>query len=717
MPFHNFLIYDSYYQLKYCKFNFNFDRFQKMFSLSVDLSKDELFEQFLELNNFDYLKPYTMKPIFEQLFDPITNQMIEYLNLYGVPHGNWLTYQLLDISSDDLMLNQFEIIYYPHDKYNRIQDYNYVDNDGFMNYNKYNFDYVKYSSDMSIYGSKLLIFTDFIVRCLKNPDLVDGYGILDEFKIYFKPMTSDILAHIENYGLFSNLLASKYNDLNIDLEQFIIDNSDLNLKNKSEAYDYIISNGQFELLPIKFIQPKPTLFDITKSGVCTIYSNTYYHQLESNEPNILPSYGGFLYMYSDNNYYLITTYNILADSPDIIYVYALFENSKINQYIAFKIIGYDKMSNILVAIYDPDNYFNIIRSSTLEYQTPIKIKLDDKIDQTELIYSITNIDEGDNLALLTGSVIKTNYGGSFSHYNLTDNELVPESMIVHIYTYSTMIGSPILIKTDPEKMMVIGIIVRKFDDYNLNDLSNLALAINGYLLDNIIQSIILKWGYVGELFPNNDILLIEDYIKDGFPKAWLGIQGKYYNPNLKFEYDPFSNFAYIGGLVITNIICGYNTQTNQYVFSSTELINKNIIRLFSPLENSLLYKRFIESGSIPIVIKTIKFYDCLTNQFQTIDFGKYGSQKPYSRYVYGQQYVSSTSISNYTNPVKYYFQPIIIYYYYFNGIKWIFENCQIGSANDDFYIEYSINNYKYLQNKFEFPLILFPYLKSYYINI
>ena len=70
---------------------------------------------------------------------------------------------------------------------------------------------------------------------------------------------------------------------------------------------------------------------------------------------------GFLYKDNDGNYYLITAYHILEKYHDQRYLYAIFENDESNNFAAqFRIIGYDIITDIIMAIYDPTLNYNIL---------------------------------------------------------------------------------------------------------------------------------------------------------------------------------------------------------------------------------------------------------------------------------------------------------------------------------------------------------------------
>jgi hypothetical protein len=134
-----------------------------------------------------------------------------------------------------------------------------------------------------------------------------------------------------------------------------------------------------------------------------------------------------------------------------------------------------------------------------------------------------------------------------------------------------------------------------------------------------------------------------------------------------------------------------------------------------------MYKRFITNGNVPIVIKSITYYDRISNEMSKLTVGKFGQQQPYSKFVYAQQYItlmpSNNTGANYYNIYNLEFAPIIIDYYYYDGMNWQEDTESIGDNTDSWYVNYTDNiGNIYHQHKFEYPLILLPYFKEYSIS-
>ena len=698
----NFLIYDQSHNLIYSKHNFNFDYFINTIPIPASFTNKNkyvrYFQYFLHLHDWSYNQKYTIKPEYVKYFTPITSDIISYLNNFG------------NYSKES------GILYY-HDPNDKVQDFFNTTGDKFMAYNKFTFNFNKFMLDFNIYGSKLLLFNDFISRNYYSPS-PSFFIVYDDLRPYFKEITQDIIDYISSQAVFSNLKISDKSIYTIDYEKFIVNNPILisQLKNKYTDFnqntnkyidDYIRSDGQFEFLDISYVKNvKP--IDQLKTNVCTVYIKT---------PEISPSMCGFLYNEEDT-YYVITSSKLINKYPSVEKLYCLFENDTENQLVEFRIIGFDVVSNILMGIYDKLSPHNIMFNSNLSNQKLIQIDRTKINNEGSDVYVIGNLGLEDSSTTIKASVMKTNYGGGFSIKNSI--EIVPESIMLNSYFYNTIIGSPIYysnnINDTNESITIIGIVTENFTK---NSQGNYMLGLNNKLLYLIIKSILSKWNHVLSNYDNIEQISnnqIDSYIRNGFPKAWLGIDAMYYHYDAKFVYSEMTNFPYIGGLIVKNIILGYNTITNMLVYDGSKLNAKESIRLFSPLEDTLIHKRITNSG-VPIIIKYITFYNLITNEVSKHYLGKFGSQKNYSEYVYGHQYYESISLDGYTNIYKYLFNPVQINYYYYNGIIWINETINIGSDNDDFYVNYKNEVCSYLQNKFEYPEILYKYQKVYDINV
>jgi len=493
--------------------------------------------------------------------------------------------------------------------------------------------------------------------------------------------------------------------------------------------DYICMEGQFDInLSLKYIEDPVLPIEICKNTVCTVFLNT---------PNGTPTRCGFTFWVYYN---VITSYDIIEDYSYIKTFFALFENRYTTQILEYNIMGFDKISNIMVGelVDNPDNKakYNIL-VSYMNYDANNFI---DGIDVTKIfpnilgsnVYVIGNMDNDDNLTTINASLMKTDYGGGFSKYG--SNEIMPESVVINSYFHKTCIGSPIFYSAninDPkEQIYILGMITKDFNKLNNGSNTNLMLGLNYILLNTVIKSIanspnagwyypvIEKYGFdLSANFINN---VNDSFLREGYTRAWLGIDAIYYSYKSKYLYPELANFPYVGGLIVKNIIIGYDIIKNSFVFDGYKNTNKSIIRLFSPLENSQLHMHIVKT-CLPVVIEYITFLNIIYGDVTNLYLGKYSNQKPYSHYVYGHQsIITDPKVENllygYVNVQKKYFNPIKIKYWYFNGLDWNHNIITIGSLDDDFYVDYSNEIYKYKQNKFEYPSILYNYQNTYSIN-
>jgi hypothetical protein len=246
------------------------------------------------------------------------------------------------------------------------------------------------------------------------------------------------------------------------------------------------------------------------------------------------------------------------------------------------------------------------------------------------------------------------------------------------------------------------------------------MAMEVYLLDNIIQTIIGNWFLFTQNFNLTSQTEIDTFVKIGYTKAWLGITNQYYHPILVSKYKELGNLQFVGGLLVTNFIVGFNVRDTKLVYSANELIDHNVIALYGPLLKSRMYKRFTTNGNVPLVIKSIKYFDSVDSCINTINLGKFGSQDSYSRYVYGQcpiAYFPLDSGLGYHNPLKGEYGPITIEYFYYNGNVWQYDIETIGGNDNSWFKTYKDNaGNLYYQHLFEFPQILIPYIETYAIS-
>ena len=130
--FQDFVVFDNNKTLQYSQFNFNFYSYALNFGL-VGESNDMIFRDFLQRNNFDYAQPYLVLPNLVQYFTPMTQQIIDYVNFYSfTAHFGYLGSIFASanvISNQDLLAQQFDLIYYTEEQLPRMQDFYFDDPD------------------------------------------------------------------------------------------------------------------------------------------------------------------------------------------------------------------------------------------------------------------------------------------------------------------------------------------------------------------------------------------------------------------------------------------------------------------------------------------------------------------------------------------------------------------------------------------------------------
>jgi hypothetical protein len=229
---------------------------------------------------------------------------------------------------------------------------------------------------------------------------------------------------------------------------------------------------------------------------------------------------------------------------------------------------------------------------------------------------------------------------------------------------------------------------------------------------SILNSIILSYWLNSK--DDSNLVKLNNKIKNGFPVIWLGTEHEYWLPESQNKYKELVNLDYSGGLIVTNFIVGFNFKTNERIYSPRKLNLQEVFEIYGPLLQTKMYKRFIESNSIPIVIKSISYFDGNYGAYVKYFIGKFSNQEPLSNIIYGLQNIGIYNIdrTKYSNNYYKEYPSLYIEYFYYDGNKWILEEILIGNNDKSNYVEYKDNNGKvYLQNKIEYPWILLDYTK------
>ena len=247
------------------------------------------------------------------------------------------------------------------------------------------------------------------------------------------------------------------------------------------------------------------------------------------------------------------------------------------------------------------------------------------------------------------------------------------------------------------------------------------IGVTPFYLDNIASNIILTYALYSELYKDEPIKL-SFFIKNGFPKKWLGINSYYYNQKISKQYfNSLSNFNYLGGVVISKFILGYNWIKDCYVYDTDSISKEGVYVFNSPLINSKMYKRYVDSSRQPIVMTALSFYEGLTGVYKKMKLGKYGNQQGLYNLYYGLTTTGAVNTSNfgegYFNSFARTLSNVIIEYYYYDGLNWIFETEEIGGNSKEWYTTYVDNlGNKFLQNRLSCHYSSYLILKHMFIH-
>ena len=709
-------------QLLYTKYSFNFGLYSSSRNLDANLSNSEIFSLFLIENGTTFDKPYSLLNGLEKFFYPVTQKMIDHINLIGNTHTNYMSYTdpISYISYTKLVEEQFDLIDYNDKQFRFIEDYTYTTDKNNLSFTKYNFDFDSYSNDFNIWGSKLFIFTDFVVRCINLSQALPGtfgYGLPDNFVKYFKTIT-DLSDYLIKYGVTSNDLGTFKNPANIDWNSYKDLNPDLNSNDSEVLKQHYYMYGQFEFRKFNFLKSLSVKknSDLVINGTASIYSAT-------------GLCSGFLFSNGNGNIYLITCYHIIKDAANMNILRASFgitsniDNEQSPTTTAeFVVIGYDAMADIAIAYFDPNLSFNSTFKIDLSPYQTFNLTTSYELNKGDSVFYIGNIGNITTNPVIKGNVMNQKYAGLLDD---TFNIGSPDSIVLDSPSASGLSGSPIWLG-DPNgtdgNITCVGLVNSRLNIDN--DIVSFTQGIQAKIIVNIVSNTIGNWNYFQAVpkFSSNPILI--EYLKAlNSPKSWLGITCSYYNGRFSTQKYPFlNNLPYTGGLVVENFILGFDFITKEFITNVNKLGEFSSIKLNTPLLNTKMYKKYIDSSKLPVVIKSISYFNGLTSEYNKFLLGRYGNQQSYGSLTYGLLPVKNGLMTlpdfpdadEYLFPIYQVYPTITIEYFYYNGGNWVLETEEIGGTDSSFYSVYK-DGYgnKFRQHNFQLPYILYPYYKPY----
>ena len=716
--FYLFSVYDSSTKkLIYSKYNFDFVSYMNDRNYN-ELSQNEVFYQFLIENQTDFWKPFTVLTQLQKYFLPITTTIQNYFDdynftFYGDNFNSLTTY----VNVYTLMYYEFQLAYYDFftqipnlcEFLERTPDNKII--------SKYNFNFDLYSTDFNVYGSKLCIFYDFMMRikflCENIPGFVGFLNIPSKFFNYFyldDTSQTTLQIFLDNYSIFSCFpnVERCLEKIDLTVYRILINNKyNISLTSDVETKKYFIKFGQFQQDNIPFIKAADSeIVTLTKS-VCSISSGNSY-----GSGILVEGSSDFYYYNGKKQIFLLTCYHIIEnESKTVLYANCYYSPTK-NIKLMFRIIGYDRFTDMCIAIYDdtldynisffPEEIWNIRNTLNL---LNINADLNQYLGQQIIV--IGNPGMVDNSAYLEGKIMDHTYYGRFDETFVLGHPPTILSDLPIVKGYS---GSPLFLR-DPQDNLLkcVGMASAKIGDFY-------SLGLSSHIFRRIYTNGIANWFSTIYRFGANDIQNINFNIQEIYPKKWLGINCQYYQSSLAVNIDPaFNNFSENCGIIISHFILGFNINTREFVYEEDKLAIQGVVKIDTPLLKSEMYLKYVLSNRVPIVIKSLKLYNRIKGIYQTFNLGKYDGQFSFDVLTYGLlQSGTGYNDIKYTNGIKRYYNSIIIEYYYFNGKDWALNTETIGSNDSSWYNEYTDSyGHLFLQHKFDYPAILIPYLDTF----
>ena len=719
--FYCFAVFDpSTKELLYSKYNFDFPKYKLDKGISNASNNTQVFHHFLTLNETDLWEPFTVKNELKQYFSTITPQIKKYFDLYNYVLKDFNLRSLnTQVTLFTILTNQFDLIYY--DYFTEIPIVcEFLHDDGDSILSKYNFDFHRYSSDFNVYGSKVSIFYDLLLRItyLSGNEMgFNGFNnIPEKFKNYFftdGSSQTQLSEYLEKYSVFSPFpnVRESFENIDFDVYKTYVNSNypSVNCDTNEEAKMYYLTTGQFQQDTIIFIKENDDIIKQANKSVCTVITNNN-------------SYGtGFLIkgpaeydiINGIQQIYLVTCYHIIENSEkNVLYACCNYKGSTIK--LQFRIIGFDRHIDICICIYDDTLPYNkaFYPEDTYHIRDNLNL-LDIKSHVTNFlgqkVFTLGNPSLIDNYSYMEGKIIDPKYSGSFKNSDVLS---YPPTILTSIHASKGQSGSPVFIEDDNNSLICIGMLTSKLGKNN-----QYSVAINNNLFKSAVFNGINIWINLVSKFGINDFENLRYYSQDIVPKKWLGVIFEYYNP-VSSTYPELKSLPYVGGVLIRNFILGFNKNTIKFVTNYDEMSEKNIEKIDTPLLKSKMYNKFILSNNVAIVLKSVKVYDGINGQYKKYNLGKYDNQNGMDCITYG--FIENATIKNtpnYTNLAYRKYSKLTFEYYYYTGNEWLLETDTIGGNDPSWYNIYSDDTgHTYYQHKWEFPLFLVPYLEPFNLN-
>jgi hypothetical protein len=361
---------------------------------------------------------------------------------------------------------------------------------------------------------------------------------LSQFKKYFIQDPT-----LKEY-LINNSVTSTYANVDksfptIDFDKYLTLNPDLAILGPMpNVVEHFYTYGQFERRRVPFITLPDKLSSIS-GCVATIITSS------GAATGFLFNGGGeFDVVDGKTKLWIVTCYHLFENTLNKNVMRAVINYNESNMLygesksltLEFKIVGYDIFTDICVGMYDENLDYNKVFNSNINLNVIPKLKIfnQEKLQTGDTICTIGNISYEDNLSYLEGSVIDPNYVGTFNDSFFMG---APGSILAEIHSSKGMSGSPIFIKRNGpngDEYRCVGMV-----NTGMGQENQYMLGIGAFTMNLVVNNTISRWFVYGPLYKSN-IKLMNFFIKDGYPKRWLGIRSSYLHHKItKSKYKAF----------------------------------------------------------------------------------------------------------------------------------------------------------------------------------
>jgi hypothetical protein len=436
---------------------------------------------------------------------------------------------------------------------------------------------------------------------------------------------------------------------------------------------------------------------------------------------------GFLidvtYITSDITQKYVFTCAHVLHSDETTTFYAIFQQKNSDETITnikaqFRVIGYDTYADVMVGYFDPQLLFNKTYGVDLSSIPNIVINntLLNNVVEGDEVYMVGNYDFETTSNFIKGTVSNNTFTQSFGVIEF-ECGLFAESILINANTRNGMSGSPVWKTDEFGNQLLVGMLTGTLHN-------QMAVANKTDIIYSGLNKMVNNYLFYNNKF-NGDLTKMRQFINLGLSKCWLGIYGEYFHPKLIFKYKELNNFNYVGGVVVSKIVLGYNTTTQKFIFSKSE-INSSVIILTSPLLNTNLYN--ILNDTNIVVLKSLSFFNSIKGEYNKITLGKFLNQTPYSTFTYGYNATRTGVKTTFdfskndgiflSNTISTFPSLIITYSYLGSKVdsngQFIWNDATeiIGGNTSDWYSVVKDGNYSFLQHNFGLPLFLRKYLKK-----